>query len=142
MHAILTQFSSNQVTITQSQSPRYTKNALSGLTLNSSPYKFPSSSICEYHRCLSTAKYEMYDFESGVVYHYITYECEYGNTGPMNVYNPSNTMSSISSWGNYFPPCVLTVDYPELIKTRKKSYNKEAFKGPDSNIYNKYIRCI
>ncbi len=81
---------------------------------------------------------ETYHFNSGVTYYYINSDGFSGSTGEMNVYNTGNTMSDIEGWYNNFPPYILSVDFPEEVDIKTKSYKKESIKGPSTNIYNSY----
>lgn len=83
------------------------------------------------------------EFESGITYHYITNDplsgvIQYGSTGPINIFESDNSMKKINSWGKAIPPFILTVNSPELLKTKKTSYIKNVIKGPSTNIYDKY----
>jgi len=81
---------------------------------------------------------DTYNFNSGVTYYYINSDGFSGSTGNMNLYNSGNTMLDVDNWFENFPPYILTVDYPDEIDTKTKSYNKSALKGPETNIYDKY----
>jgi len=81
---------------------------------------------------------DLYNFDSGVTYYYINDDGFSGSTGHMNIYNTGNTMSNVEDWYNIFPPYILSVDFPEGVKTKPKSYKKIGLKGPTTNIYNSY----
>ena len=78
------------------------------------------------------------EFDSGITYYYISSNGQSGSTGPINIFNPSNTMKSITNWGKAYPPFILNINFPEILETKKQSYKKGAIKGPSTNIYNKY----
>lgn len=78
------------------------------------------------------------EFESGVTYYYISSSGQLGSTGPINIFNPTCSMTGITNWNKADPPFVLTFLDPEIISTKKQSYTKEALKGPKTNIYDKY----
>lgn len=80
-----------------------------------------------------------YCFETGVTYYYINSDGLSGSTGPMNIYNSGNTMSKIIGWSNDFPPFIITTQLPQELKTKRNSYIKNAIKGPQTNIYDKYM---
>jgi hypothetical protein len=77
------------------------------------------------------------EFESGITYYYIDSNGLSGSTGPINIFNSGCTMKN-TNWGKADPPFVLTVDDPELLETKKQSYEKGSIKGPSSNIYGEY----
>lgn len=84
------------------------------------------------------------EFDSGITYYYITNDSisgitQTGTTGAINTLNPNdNNMSNVSSWGKNDPPFILSINRPEIIKTKKNSYIKSAINGPTNNIYDKY----
>jgi hypothetical protein len=81
---------------------------------------------------------ELNAYESGITYYYINSDAITGSTGSMNEYNPDNTMTLVNGWNENFPPFILSCNYPETVYTKAKSYNKNALKGPKTNIYNLY----
>ena len=77
-------------------------------------------------------------FDSGITYYYVNLNGFSGTTGPINIYNPNNSMTQISDWAKDYPPFIITILLPELLETKRNSYNDSAIKGPKTNIYNKY----
>ena len=47
-------------------------------------------------------------------------------------------MKNVTGWGKLYPPFILSITDPELLRTKKQSYTKTAIKGPSTNIYDKY----
>jgi len=76
------------------------------------------------------------EFDSGITYYYITKYSISGTTGPINTFNPNNNM--IKVWGKNDSPFILSINRPEILKTKKNSYIKSAINGPANNIYDKY----
>jgi len=115
--------------------------------LNNESLVYPLTGITEYEPSLITAANffdtfsdlnTLSEFESGITYYYINSSCESGSTGPINIFNSGNSMTTISDWGKSYPPILLTVNRSEMLKTKKHSYKKTAIKGPSTNIYYKY----
>jgi hypothetical protein len=73
-------------------------------------------------------------FDSGVTYYYINCSGQTGSTGSINIFNTGNTMKDIPNWAKYSPPFVLSMTDPEMLETKKHSYDKKAIKGPANNI--------
>lgn len=80
-----------------------------------------------------------YCFDSGISYYYVAIDGTSGSTGPINCFYSGNTMSLISGWLHDYPPFILTTSDPQLLKTKRNSYIKNAIKGPQTNIYDKYM---
>ncbi len=78
------------------------------------------------------------EFDSGITYYYINSNGLSGSTGPINIFNPNNSMSTISGWNKSNPPFILNITDPEALETKKQSYIKTGIKGPSTNIYDKY----
>lgn len=76
------------------------------------------------------------EFDSGITYYYITKYSISGTTGPINTFNPNNNMKKV--WGKNDSPFILSINRPEILKTKKNSYIKSAINGPANNIYDKY----
>ncbi len=117
-------------------------------TLGGQSLVYPISGVTEYDPALITASNfincfedmnSLAGFESGVTYYYINYSGQTGSTGPINIFNTGNTMKNVPNWGKYCPPFILTISEPELLETKKQSYDKQAISGPATNIYDKYL---
>ncbi|MEI7425141.1 MAG: hypothetical protein WCK10_03420, partial [Candidatus Staskawiczbacteria bacterium] len=79
------------------------------------------------------------DFESGLTYYYINPLGQSGSTGPINVFQEQNSMMTVSGWTKNFPPVILTTNVPQVLETKRQSYNVTPIKGPATNIYDKYF---
>jgi len=120
-------------------------------TLDDQNLLYPITSQPEYNPSLITAANfidcfndmnTLSEFDSGITYYYINENSDgniqLGSTGPINIFNPNNSMINIKNWNKADPPFVLTISSPEILQTKKQSYIKGAIKGPSTNIYNKY----
>jgi len=107
----------------------------------------PATGVVEYDPSLITAAnfFDAFDdmntlseFDSGITYYYVNNLGEFGSSGPINIFNSGNSMRTVSNWGKVDPPFILGLSDPQLLETKKASYNKSAIKGPSANIYDKY----
>ncbi len=126
----------------------YNGKRLDGLSLINSV--LTPTGLTEYNPSLLTANnfIDVFDdmntlsgFDSGVTYYYINSDGVSGTTGPININpnnNSGNTMKNLPGWNKVYPPYVLNMNSPEIVRTKKQSYIKKAIKGPSTNIYNKY----
>lgn len=114
--------------------------------LNGDSFIYPATGIT-YDPSLITAAniFDAFDdmntlseFDSGITYYYINSTGQSGSTGPINIFNSSNSMTNVSGWNKSDPPFILTITDPEILETKKQSYIKSAIKGPSTNIYDKY----
>ena len=116
-------------------------------TLDNKSLIYPKSGIKEYDPSLITAANfsdafddmnTLSEFDSGITYYYINSSGQTGSTGPINVLNSNNTMKNVPGWGKLYPPFILSISNPELLRTKKQSYIKTGIIGPNTNIYDKY----
>jgi hypothetical protein len=116
-------------------------------TLDGNSLIYPLTGVTEYDPSLITASnfFDAFDdmntlseFDSGITYYYINSNGLSGSTGPINIFNPNNSMSTISGWNKSNPPFILNITVPEALETKKQSYIKTGIKGPSTNIYDKY----
>ena len=115
--------------------------------LNEESLVYPVTGITQYEPSLITAAniFDAFDnvntiseFDSGITYYYLNSTGEFGSTGPINIFNSGNSMTTISTWGKDLPPFILVINDPETLETKKQSYIKGAIDGPSTNIYDKY----
>lgn len=78
-------------------------------------------------------------FDTLVSYYYVDKEGVFGKTKMTDFNSSSSSILGLTDWNNKFPPFIITLDSPTDIELKKKSYNTTSIKGPETNIYDKYL---
>lgn len=75
-------------------------------------------------------------FDDYITFYYID---ELGNNAYTKINDYGNsTMMNIPNWNKRIPPFILSIETPNELYTKKKSYDYIPISGPEYNIYNKY----
>ena len=129
----------NNVPIFNEKTGLYTAKTVYGESLSATspqfdPSKFTAANFTTAFGDLNNIT----EFDSGITFYYIDADGNSGSTGNINVYNPNNSMSTLSGWTKNIPPYMLSIVDPISLETKRSSYITVPIKGPVTNIYDKY----
>ena len=80
-------------------------------------------------------------YQNYVSYYYIDEEGNYAQTEMIKFDSdsPGSGFTDLKNWNNKFPIFYIDTNVPDSILMKKRSYNVTPLKGPETNIYDKYL---
>jgi len=78
-------------------------------------------------------------YDKFINYHYIDINGNYVQTEMIKFNNGDNSFSNLPNWNNKFPLFYVETSSPNNLTLKKNSYITTALKGPETNIYDKYL---